>query len=273
MADNGGSDNSFRIKRSKAHVEDCIDVRPEAKKAKSSQSAHAPQPTASSATQPSECRALVLVDEYPYPVFPDDHCETPVEAYQDIAPLLDAIALQVGKSRATLRIFDPYYCEGSMKERMHALGFENVINEKKDFYGLINTGSLPQFDVLVTNPPYSADHMEKLLRFCTSEQCHRPWFLLMPNYVYTKDYYSHLFPSSLGSASGNKHNPKHTARPTSVSPAQSSNSAQSPARPPFYVTPAGNRRYLYTTPKGRRQEKSAKYTSPVPTFWYCQVYE
>mmetsp|Transcript_31400 Transcript_31400/g.45167 ORF Transcript_31400/g.45167 Transcript_31400/m.45167 type:complete len:101 (+) Transcript_31400:85-387(+) len=26
---------------------------------------------------------------------------------------------------------------------------------------------------------------------------------------------------------------------------------------------------MYTTPKGRRQAKSAKYTSPFPSFWYC----
>jgi hypothetical protein len=28
------------------------------------------------------------------------------------------------------------------------------------------------------------------------------------------------------------------------------------------------KRYLYTTPYGRRQQKSSKYTSPFPTFWY-----
>lgn len=189
-----------------------------------------------------------LASNYPYPVVPDDHCESPTEAYQDVASFLDAIAAQLGKTRKDLSIFDPYFCEGSMKERLQSLGFCNVRNEKKDFYQLIQTNTLPSFDVLVTNPPYSGDHMERLLRFCTGEQCRRPWFLLMPNYVYTKDYYSAIFGPS-------------TAQ------------ARRTAPPPFYVTPVGSRRYLYSTPKGRRQEKSAKYTSPFPTFWYCQLYE
>lgn len=215
-------------------------------------------------------------NDYPYHVVPDDHCETPIEAYQDVASFLETIAGQLGKTRETLNIFDPYYCEGSMKERLSSLGFKNVINEKRDFYERIRNGTLPQFDVLVTNPPYSGDHMEKLLRFCTGEQCRRPWFLLMPNYVYTKDYYGEIFGGSVGgkssrSEAGAWKASKHAnlVHPTTAGAVVQ----QTPTRPPFYVTPAGNRRYLYTTPKGRRQEKSAKYTSPFPTFWYCQVYE
>ena len=178
--------------------------------------------------------------QYPYPVVDDDHCESPAEAYQDISSFLVAVANQLGKSPDTLRIFDPYFCEGNMKERLASIGFPVVHNEKKDFYELIRTNTLPEFDVLVTNPPYSGNHMERLLSFCTSELCRKPWFLLMPNYVYTKDYYDPIF--------------KAVAKP-------------------FYVTPANGRRYMYTTPKGRRQEKSSKYTSPFPTFWYCQVYQ
>mmetsp|Transcript_22794 Transcript_22794/g.23016 ORF Transcript_22794/g.23016 Transcript_22794/m.23016 type:complete len:83 (+) Transcript_22794:83-331(+) len=37
----------------------------------------------------------------------------------------------------------------------------------------------------------------------------------------------------------------------------------------FYIVP--HKRYMYTTPKGRRQIKSAKYTAPFPSFWYCHV--
>jgi hypothetical protein len=43
-----------------------------------------------------------------------DHAETPVEAYRDIAPLLDVIATSIGKTRATLRIYDPYFCDGEL---------------------------------------------------------------------------------------------------------------------------------------------------------------
>jgi hypothetical protein len=204
---------------------------------------------------------------YPYPVTADDHCESPLEAYRDISSFLLALCGQLGKTPATLAIFDPYYCEGSMKGRLRALGFENVHNEKKDFYELIRTNTLPEFDVLVTNPPYSADHMERLLRFCTGEQCRKPWFLLVPNYVYTKDYYASIF----GSGEGQGKQQHCAAKPGKGAPAATTSIAA--VRSPFYVTPEGNRRYLYTTPKGRRQEKSAKFTSPFPTFWYCQVYE
>jgi hypothetical protein len=201
--------------------------------------------------------ALIEAGDYPYPVTADDHCESPLEAYRDISSFLLALCGQLGKTPATLAIFDPYYCEGSMKEHLRMLGFENVRNEKKDFYELIRTNTLPDFDVLVTNPPYSSDHMERLLRFCTGEQCRKPWFLLVPNYVYTKDYYASIFGEG-----------KQQQKPWAAKPASSP-----VVRSPFYVTPDGTRRYLYTTPKGRRQEKSAKFTSPFPTFWYCQVYE
>jgi hypothetical protein len=125
-----------------------------------------------------------------------------------------------------------------------------VYNEKQDFYECIRTSTVPPYDVLVTNPPYSADHMQRLLAFCVTTS--KPWFLLVPNYVYTKDYYAPALAPSSSSNSNSK-------------------SASGRLSMPFYVTPAG-RRYLYSTPKGRRQEKSGKYTSPFPTFWYCQIY-
>ncbi len=40
-----------------------------------------------------------------------DHCETPFEAYRDVEPLLFQLALRVKRTKATLRIYDPYYCE------------------------------------------------------------------------------------------------------------------------------------------------------------------
>jgi hypothetical protein len=134
---------------------------------------------------------------YPYVVDTADHCETPTDAYADIRPMLDAVATKYNKTRATLRIYDPYFCEGSMRARMASLGFTNVINEKRDFYADVEgTGAgegvgcpqVPDFDVLVTNPPYSGDHVPKLLAFAAC--CGRPFFLLMPNYFYMKEYVS-----------------------------------------------------------------------------------
>lgn len=150
---------------------------------------------------------------YPYEVQPDDHCETPTEAYEDIACVLHHIAKKVNKSPSDLFIYDPFYCEGSMMERMASLGFSNVYNRKEDFYAVQAAHAVPDYDVLMTNPPYSQDHMERLLRFCV--QTRKPFLLLIPNYVYCKDYYSRVIGST----------------------------------PMFYVTPSQGRRYMYTTPK------------------------
>ena len=49
---------------------------------------------------------------YNFPVCDDDHCESPVEAYEDISFFLEKIGNAVGKSKENLIIFDPYYCEG-----------------------------------------------------------------------------------------------------------------------------------------------------------------
>ena len=41
--------------------------------------------------------------------------------------------------------------------------------------------------MIVTNPPYSKDHMDRCIRFCCENG--KPWLLLLPNYVYRKEYY------------------------------------------------------------------------------------
>lgn len=70
--------------------------------------------------------------DYPYKVDYNDHFETPLSAYQDIAPLLDWLAQ--GKTRKEQRIYDPYYCNGATTKLMKTLGFEGIIHEKRDFY-------------------------------------------------------------------------------------------------------------------------------------------
>ena len=191
------------------------------------------------ATTPAQDSADADADplvSYPYVVDAADHCETPVEAYSHISGLLQALAQSLGKARSSLRIYDPYFCEGGMVERLRALGFENVYNRKEDFYQAIAQNGTPEFDVLVTNPPYSAEHVPRLLSFCRASG--KPWFVLVPNYCYTKPYYAPL-----------------------LDPAG--------AAQYFYIAP--KKRYLYLTPKGRRQQKSGKVTSPFCTFWYCHV--
>ena len=121
-----------------------------------------------------------------------DHCETPFEAYKDISMFLELYAKSIGKTKATLSIYDPYFCDGSIKKHFARLGYHNVYNVKEDFYERIKNNSTPPFDVLITNPPYSSDHVDKLIKFTkdiTLKGKGKPFFLLLPNYVYTKAFY------------------------------------------------------------------------------------
>ncbi|CAN0209324.1 unnamed protein product, partial [Laminaria digitata] len=117
-----------------------------------------------------------------------DHCETSELAYAHIAPLLSALAVELGKTPEELVIYDPYFCQGSTVRRLASLGFPRVYNRNEDFYEAVKSGTVPDYDVLVTNPPFSGEHVPKILSFC-ARQGAKPWLLLMPNYVYLKDYY------------------------------------------------------------------------------------
>ena len=119
---------------------------------------------------------------WPFPVDALDQCETPLAAYEHIAPLLRLLAGALGTTPAALRIYDPYYCAGAAKRHLASLGFARVHHECVDFYAAIADKSTPDFDVLVTNPPWGGDHVERCLRFCRASG--RPWVVLLPNFVY-----------------------------------------------------------------------------------------
>ncbi len=168
--------------------------------------------------------------ELPFPVDPSDNCETPQEAYDDLAPMLRALASQLHKPPCDLEIYDPYYCDGGVKSKLSRLGFTKVHNEPVDFY----TCKPPRHDVVVTNPPYSGDHIERLFSWLVKNK--KPWFVALPNFVYTKPYFQNL----------------------AISPY------------PFFLVPSTPRRYVYVTPMGMRKVKSAqRKTSPFVSFWYC----
>ncbi|GMI43013.1 hypothetical protein TrCOL_g6942 [Triparma columacea] len=161
-----------------------------------------------------------------------DSAETPFVAYLSIVNFLNAAASSAGKSKAEIRVYDPYYCDGSVKRHLAKLGY-NCYNENEDFYAAIEQGRTPSFDVLVTNPPYSHDHIQRCLQFAAS--CGKPYALLLPNYVYNKDYYR--------------------------------DSIEETRTRPFYLIP--NTRYTYTVPsKFVKGDRLRQGTSPFPTFWY-----
>ncbi|KAG1671460.1 hypothetical protein FOA52_003118 [Chlamydomonas sp. UWO 241] len=165
---------------------------------------------------------------WPYPTDYMDHFETTDQALADLEPALYRLATHLGKTKAELRVYDPYYCKGAIRKhyeaigierlihegfpcrsdsdeeaaclaaqyyckgaiRKHyaAIGIERLIHEKRDFYADISAGTVPEYDLLITNPPYSSDHKERILQFCKDSG--KPWALLMPNYVANKQYYS-----------------------------------------------------------------------------------
>ena len=133
-----------------------------------------------------------------------DHCETPRVAYEHIRVVLSQLfETKYGRDMTTtIRIWDPYYCDGAVQRHLVALGFPNVLNENKDFYKLIEANQIPDHDVFLTNPPYSDDHIERLLTFLNKTPTNdngdddvsscKPFCLLLPNWVARKREYKTL---------------------------------------------------------------------------------
>ena len=194
---------------------------------------------------------------HPFEVDDADHCETPLKAYQDLTVVLDRLLLHKDHARPhqnkngtpprkSLRIYDPYYCDGGIKTKLASLGFTHVSNENRDFYQDAAAHRIPDHDVLVTNPPYSGRHMERLLAFCASRtgERARPALLLLPHFVYTKDYYAR---------------------------------ALAPAPTTFCSFLVPQTRYSYVPPAWVQHRRGAAKalakgkdtTAPFPSFWYC----
>eukprot|EP00943_MAST-04B_sp_MAST-4B-sp1_P003007 g3007.t1 len=132
--------------------------------------------------------------KFPFQAEALDHCESPIESYKDINVFLQSYAKSIGKSKSTISIYDPYFCNGSIKRNLGKLGYNKVYNKCEDFYEKIEKNEVPEYDVLITNPPYSSDHIEKLLYYIKKmvQTKGKPFFLLLPNYVYTKQYYKDI---------------------------------------------------------------------------------
>ena len=102
---------------------------------------------------------------------------------------------------------DPYYCAGAVKKNLASVGFPNVINRNEDCYGsdfwiAESAGSVPMFDVIVTNPPFSekpVNHIDRLFKFALQRK--KPVCSLMPTYVSVKPFFQSLFDFSSGTSS------------------------------------------------------------------------
>ncbi len=175
--------------------------------------------------------AVVSVPSFADNLDAADHCETPLEAYKDLVVFLDAVASRMKKTRSSLCIYDPYFCAGGVIERLGSLGFTSVRNVAEDCY---QAWDKVDYDVLVTNPPYSGDHIEKMCAFLGKRK--KPFAVLVPNFVVKKPYHKTL-----------------------VEPLR-----------PFFLVP--RQRYIYLPPAGAREKKASdthKKTSPFVTMWHC----
>ena len=64
---------------------------------------------------------------YPFQVDDDDdHCETSPEAYEDVEPMLAQLAEKLGKTRAELKIYDPYYCTRQVVQNLGELSQQSL---------------------------------------------------------------------------------------------------------------------------------------------------
>ncbi|CAK9001906.1 unnamed protein product [Durusdinium trenchii] len=113
--------------------------------------------------------------EHPFDVNDDDHCETSLEAYRDVVPILHHFASLLsrldedeehveysqailvlgklllqsfslilhttlqGKSPKKLRIYDPFFCAGSVVKHLAELGFPKVYNKCEETTGIQGT--------------------------------------------------------------------------------------------------------------------------------------
>ncbi len=86
------------------------------------------------------------------PVDDADHCETPLEAYRDIAPALHTLASALHKPPSELTIYDPYFCDGAVARHLAGLGFPTVYNRREDCYRVWREQRAPPFDVSPRQP-------------------------------------------------------------------------------------------------------------------------
>jgi hypothetical protein len=116
---------------------------------------------------------------FPFQADYNDHFETPKQSYLDILPVLDAIGLSLSLTRSGLILYDPFYCNGLAKANLESLGFLHVIHERRDFYEDVRKKMVPFHHVLITNPPYSEDHKERIVEYAMKRLRaeHIPFFL------------------------------------------------------------------------------------------------
>jgi hypothetical protein len=108
-----------------------------------------------------------------------------LSAWQDITFIVDAIYTTV----SDVRVYDPYYCHGGTKELLSVCGFkkEFIFNDPVNCYSAQREKSVPLHDILLSNPPYSGEHIRRALHYAVSTS--KPWAFLLPSYVFLRPWF------------------------------------------------------------------------------------
>lgn len=125
----------------------------------------------------------------PSPGSSADDRETPLVAVEDILPVLLAAADASRKLLSDISIYDPYYCRGAVKSHLISLGCSpgGVHNDPIDCYTAQKANEVPAFDVLLSNPPYSGDHIQRCVHYAVASS--KPWALLLPSNVFLRPWF------------------------------------------------------------------------------------
>ena len=194
----------------------------------------------------------------------------------DVAPstgIVDEGSRSDGSSPLALGqlvVYDPYYCLGAVVDALEVLGLarDRVLNANRDFYADVAHGCIPSHDFLVTNPPYSASHKQRLLQYlvgASTAEGAAPFALLMPAWVAATDYW-HDFLRQL-----TDQRRVTRGKPPYVDPcAEAATDATSrrKVRPlerragVFYISP--KERYAFKHP-----QSTGHATSPFHSIWFC----
>lgn len=70
-------------------------------------------------------------------------------------------------------------------------GFPLVHNKREDFYAVADSGHLPEHHAVVTNPPFSGDHIHRALTFC-ADNAETPWAMLLPSTVLERPWWDEM---------------------------------------------------------------------------------
>lgn len=121
-----------------------------------------------------------------------DDRETLLKALEDILPIINAIVLYKQCSFEDIQIYDPYYCNGNIKLRLQSLGLNinSIQNDPIDCYYAQKNNLIRPFDLLLSNPPYSGDHIRRCIQY--SIKINKPWILLLPSNVMHRPWFNEV---------------------------------------------------------------------------------